>query len=153
MRITLVAVGRVRDRHAEALCADYAGRIPHFLPFSVAEVKDGRGLDPDKAKEAEGARILGQLPDGCLPILLDEHGTRRTSIGLAEWIEGLTQETRDLRFVLGGAFGVDPTVKARAQGQLRLSDLTLPHELARVLFLEQLYRACTILRGTKYHHE
>lgn len=153
MRITLVAVGRLRDAHAEALCADYAARIPHFLPFSVTEVKDGRGLGPDRAREAEGSKLLGQLPDGCLSVLLDERGTRRTSVGLAHWIRDLTPDTRDLRFVLGGPFGVDAAVKARASESLRLSDLTLPHELARVLFLEQLYRACTILRGTKYHHE
>jgi 23S rRNA (pseudouridine1915-N3)-methyltransferase len=152
MRISLLAVGRTRDKHAAALCADYASRIPRFAPFSVEEVKDGRGRDERAARQIEGERILARLPPGARCVLLDEFGTRRTSVGLAEWLTERQRDTQELRFVLGGAFGFDDAVKSRVTETLRLSDMTLPHELARVMFLEQLYRALSIQAGRKYHH-
>jgi len=152
VRVTLVAVGKVKDRGAASLCDDYAERVGHFLPFAIAEVKDGRGLAPERAVAVEGERILAQLPDAAAVVLLDEQGARRTSVGFADWLTEQATAGRELRFVLGGAHGVAEGVKRRAEGALRLSDFTLPHELARVVFLEQLYRACTIQRGTKYHH-
>lgn len=152
MRISLIAVGKTRDKHAAALCADYAGRIPRFAPFTIHEVKDGRRMESGPARKAEGERLLGKLPAGCRPVLLDEFGTRRTSVELAAWLETRQRDTRDLRFVLGGPWGFSDEVRARATDSLRLSDMTLPHELARVLFLEQLYRALSINAGRKYHN-
>ncbi len=152
MRISLVAVGRTRDKHAAALCADYASRIPRYGSFAVHEVKDARGVNEKKARQVEGERLLTRLPEGCRVVLLDEFGTRRTSIGFANWLNERAVDTQDMRFVLGGPWGFSADVRARSRDALRLSDMTLPHELARVVFLEQLYRALTIQRGGKYHH-
>ena len=153
MRLGLVAVGRVKQRQCAGLCEHYQKRIVRYTRFDHVEVKDGRGRDPARAMEDEGQRLLDKLPGGCRAVLLDEHGTRRTSVGLAEWLTERERDTRDLRFVLGGSHGFSDAVRARADDTLRLSDLTLPHELARVLFLEQLYRALSIQRGSGYHHE
>ena len=152
MRISLVVVGRTRDKHAAALCADYASRIPRYGSFAVHEVKDARGVNEKKARQLEGERLLTRLPQGCRVVLLDELGTRRTSVGLADWLTERSRDTQDMRFVLGGPWGFSEAVRARSREGLRLSDMTLPHELARVIFLEQIYRALTIQAGGKYHH-
>ncbi|MCO4769529.1 MAG: 23S rRNA (pseudouridine(1915)-N(3))-methyltransferase RlmH [Deltaproteobacteria bacterium] len=152
VRITLIAVGRTKNAHATALCADYAKRIKRMNSFTVNEVKDARGQDPKRAMKVEGERLLAQIPVTAVPVLLDEHGTRRTSVELSKWMSGLQRDTRELCFVLGGPWGFDDPVRARCRHSLRLSDMTLPHELARVLLLEQLYRALSIQQGGKYHH-
>ena len=119
----------------------------------MVEVKEGRGLPPKQAIAAEGVRLLEKLPRGCHAVALDEHGKSMTSVGLAGWLTRRQQDaTRDLRFVIGGAYGLSADVKARCDLSLRLSDMTLPHQLARVLAAEQLYRAWTILRREPYHH-
>ncbi len=152
MKITLVTVGRTKNVHAAALCADYDKRIRRMTSFSLLEVKDARGQDAGRAMKSEGDRILAQLPQACRPVLLDERGKRRTSVDFADWLSDIADETRDLRFVLGGPWGFAASVRDRCRDSLRLSDMTLPHEFARVLFLEQLYRALSIQAGGSYHH-
>ena len=152
MKISLLAVGRIKDRHLSALCADYADRIARYTPWDLVEVKDARGESATRAPLAEAPRLLDKLPSGLHVVSLDEHGAQRTSVGLSRWLARRQQAGRELRFVLGGPFGLGDAVKERADESLRLSDMTLPHELARLLFLEQLYRAFTILHGSKYHH-
>jgi len=152
VRISLLAVGRVKDAHAAALCADYDRRIRRLTSFEVLEVKDVRGRDPAATMQTEADRLLPQLPTTCRPVLLDERGTRRTSEGLAAWFEERSYDTKELRFVLGGPWGFDDRLRARARDTLRLSDMTLPHELCRVVCLEQIYRALSINAGSRYHH-
>ena len=153
MKTALVAVGRVRDAHYRALCEDYGKRLKRFDPFEVVEVKEAKGLQGARAKKAEAPRILKQLPSGVWAVSLDERGQTMTSAALARWLEKLRDRgVRDLRFVVGGAWGLDPEILTRCDESLRLSSMTLPHELARVVLLEQYYRAWTILRGLPYHN-
>jgi len=153
MKTSLVAVGRVRDANYKALCAEYGGRIARFAPFEVKEVKEGRGLEGLRAARAEAPGILKYLPRGVWAVSLDERGRQMTSVELARWLEKLRDRgTRELTFVVGGAWGLDPTITTRCDESLRLSSMTLPHELARVVLLEQYYRAWTILRRLPYHN-
>ena len=102
----------------------------------------------------EGTQLLKQLPKGVWVVSLDERGRSLTSVELAAWLERIRDRgTRELAFVVGGAWGLSPEIMNRADESLRLSSMTLPHELARVLLLEQYYRAWTILRGLPYHND
>jgi 23S rRNA (pseudouridine1915-N3)-methyltransferase len=153
MKLHVLAVGRVRDVHLRALCDEFDGRLRRFLPGDVLEVRDARTRDPARARQEEGERLLGKLPPGCLAVALDEGGRERTSVGLAEWLQARQDEgLGELRFVIGGAWGLSDDVKARCRGKLRLSAMTLTHEMARLVLLEQLYRAASIQRGLPYHH-
>ena len=103
--------------------------------------------------DVEAERIVSKLPSTCLAVALDEGGRRLSSVDFARWIEARSRDAvRDLRFVVGGAHGLGDAVRKRCSESIRLSDMTLPHELARLLFLEQYYRAWTILRREPYHH-
>jgi len=148
--VKLVAVGRVRDRSFAASCDDYAGRIGRYGPFEILEVKEARGEPPPRARAIEGERLLGRLPAGCRTIVLDERGDTLTTRELSRLVD---ERDKDLRFVIGGAWGLADAVKQRADRSIRLSSMTLPHELARVVLLEQLYRAWTILRREPYHND
>ena len=153
MKSTLVAVGRVRDPNYKALCSEYSARIQRFCRFQTKEVKEGRGLENDRAKEVEAPGLLKQLPSGVWAVALDEHGRQMTSVEMAEWLQKIQDRgVRELAFVVGGAWGLDSRIKTRCNESLRLSNMTLPHELARVVLLEQYYRAWTILRGLPYHN-
>lgn len=149
----MVAVGRVRDAHLRALCEEFGGRLRRFLPGDLIEVKDARAQKPAQVRREEGQRILAHLPAGCRCVALDERGREHSSVGLARWLQERQDEgVSDLRFVLGGAWGLSEAVKERCAGSLRLSAMTLTHEMARLVLLEQLYRACSIQRGLPYHH-
>jgi len=153
VKISVVAVGRLRDPQHRALCEDYSERLGRLCSFSLLEVKDVRGVAPSKAPVAEAERLLRQLPGSCHVVSLDERGRDLTSAGLARWLQQHADSgTRDLRLVLGGPYGLADTVRARCAESLRLSSMTLPHELARTVLLEQLYRAHTIMAGMPYHN-
>jgi len=154
VKLAVVAVGKVRDRGLARLADDYATRIAKFTPFVVHEVKDGRAKTADLRKRLEGDRLLGKLPPKARVVLLDERGDDLTSVQLSARLDGWTRRrVRDVRFVVGGPDGFDPRVRERADERWRLSSLTLPHEVARVVLFEQLYRAWTILRGIPYHKD
>jgi len=153
VKLTVVAVGRLRSPQHRALCDDYIKRLARLCSFSMLEVKDVRGVDPSRAPAVEGQRLLRQLPDSCTAVSLDERGRDLTSEQLARWLqEKADSGTRDLRLVVGGPYGLAQEVRSRCRESLRLSSMTLPHELARTLLLEQLYRAHTILKRLPYHN-
>lgn len=154
MKITVVAVGKLRLPACRSLCDEYRGRIgPAFVADEV-EVKEGKGLGPREALVAEAPRIEAALPAGCRTVVLDEGGREWTTVQFARWLgDWRDRGLRDLRFVVGGAWGIAAPIRAAAHEQLSLSRLTLPHELARVVLWEQLYRATTVLAGSPYHHE
>jgi 23S rRNA (pseudouridine1915-N3)-methyltransferase len=153
VKLSVVAVGRLRDPNHRALCDDYCARLVRLGSFSVVEVKDVRGLAPSQTPGAEGQRLLRQLPSSCHAVSLDERGRELTSEGLARWLqEHADSGTRDLRLVLGGPYGLADEVHGRCVESLRLSSMTLPHELARTVLLEQLYRAHMIMAGRPYHN-
>lgn len=145
-RITLLSVGKVKTPWTAEGCAVYAERIGHFCDFSE------RVLSSGSARE-EHARILEALEKtkGII-VILDERGKELTSRGLAQWIGKQRDTGEPVTFVLGGAYGFSDAIRAKATLVLRLSAMTLPHELCKVLFLEQLYRAHSILAGSGYHH-
>ncbi len=145
-RITLLSVGKVKTPWTSEGCAVYAERIGHFCDFSERVLSSGSATE-------EHARILEALEKtkGII-VILDERGKELTSPGLAQWIGKQRDTGEPVTFVLGGAYGFSDAIRAKATLVLRLSAMTLPHELCKVLFLEQLYRAHSILAGSGYHH-
>ena len=152
MRLHLVAVGRVKDPALREACDGYATRIGRYQRLEVTEVREARRPDPDAdtARRLEGGTLLAAVPAECRLVALTRHGRAWSSEGLASAIERWQMEGRDVAFVIGGAHGLHDDVVRRADLALALSAFTLPHELARLVLLEQLYRACTILRGEPY---
>ncbi len=152
MVIVVVAVGHITDAGLRDLCADYAGRLRRSLRIEVREVRSapGRAL-PAVRLRAEADRLLSALPPGARVVALTRAGRAESSPDFARRLAGWRRGGRDVAFVIGGAFGLDRSVLDRSETHLSLSAMTLPHELARAILLEQLYRATTILAGTPYH--
>lgn len=152
MQWTLACVGRMREPGLARLADDYAGRIRHSVPFQVAEVREGRGKRPDDVKRAESEMLL-KLAGKARIVLLEERGECMDSASFAARIDRELGLRRDVVFAVGGAHGHDDTLRDAAAWRWSLSPLTMPHELARVVALEQLYRAMTIRAGLPYHKD
>lgn len=155
MRFTIVAVGKLKERFWADACAEYLKRLQ---PYAKTEVREVADVDParaggvDAAREREGAAVLAALSASSHVVLLAIDGKERSSEGLARRIDELKlRGTSDIAFVIGGSEGVSATVRARADETLSFGKITLPHNLARVVLLEQLYRAQKISRGEPYH--
>jgi 23S rRNA (pseudouridine1915-N3)-methyltransferase len=155
MRIVLVAVGMRMPSWAEDAFADFAKRMPPELRLELKAVKAEPRMSRSAAQlmAAEAARIEAAIPRGARRICLDEHGERVTSAELAARIAAWQREGGDAALLVGGPDGLDPALKARCDETLRLSDLTLPHALVRVVVAEALYRAWSIQAGHPYHRE
>ncbi len=156
MKTLLVQVGKTVDKHLLACINDYAGRIGHYIPFEICtipELKNTKALSEEQQKEREGEFILKQLQSGDVVVLLDEHGKEWRSIEFAAWLEKKQQTVRRLVFVIGGPYGFSPAVYDRCNEKISLSRMTFSHQMVRLVFTEQLYRACTIIKGEPYHHE
>lgn len=155
MKITVVAVGKLKERFWADACAEYAKRLGAFATVKMVEVPD---RDPakfggeDAGRALEGKGILQAIPDRSHVILLDIGGTERSSEEIADRLDTLmTHGSSDIVFVIGGSCGVSADVRARADERLSFGRITLPHNLARVVLLEQMYRAFKIMRGEPYH--
>lgn len=156
MKLLVVAVGNRQPDWVEAGCAEYLKRMPRELPAQVVEVRPeprAGGKTRDQLLAAERTRIDAALPAGARLIALDERGDDLTTVKFAQRLETWMGEGRDAVFLIGGADGLDAALKARAETRLRLSSLTLPHGLARLLLCEQLYRAASVIKGHPYHRE
>ncbi len=157
MKITLLVVGRTVDKNLIAAIDDYTGRIKHFVPFDIEiipELKNARKLSEAQQKEAEGELILKSLNSGDTVILLDEGGREFRSMEFASWIEKKQQVTsKRLVFIVGGPYGFSQKIYNCAVEKISLSRMTFSHQMIRLLFVEQLYRAYTIIGGLPYHHE
>jgi 23S rRNA (pseudouridine1915-N3)-methyltransferase len=156
MKTELIVVGRTVSKHFSTLINDYRERIGHYMPFSITtipELKNTKSLSEEQQKSAEGELILKQLQPSDTVVLLDEHGREPRSIELAAWLEKKQSTARRLVFVIGGPYGFSVPVYERANEKLSLSQLTFSHQMVRLIFVEQLYRACTIIKGEPYHHE
>ena len=153
MRLVVAAVGKPRDRHLAAAIEEYESRAARYWPLVVAEVREasGRGVSASDARRREGERLLERVPDGALMVACDERGDRLTSAEFATLLTTTRDAARDVAFVVGGAYGLDDAVRRTASRALQLAPWTLPHELARLVLAEQLYRAGTIARGEPYH--
>lgn len=155
MRYTVVAVGRLKEKFWTAACAEYIKRLQPYAKTEVVEVAD---IDPAKsggeaaAVEREGAAVLKVIPDRAHVVLLDIAGKQRSSEGLSARLDALGLEgTSHIVFVIGGSCGASTAVRERADETLSFGPITLPHNLARVVLLEQLYRAAKISRHEPYH--
>jgi 23S rRNA (pseudouridine1915-N3)-methyltransferase len=156
MKTELILVGKTTNKHFVACINDYVERIGHYMPFSITtipELKNAKSLSEDQQKEREGELIMKQLQASDTVVLLDEHGREWRSIEFARWLEQKRNTARRLIFVIGGPYGFSPAVYARANEQLSLSKMTFSHQMIRLVFTEQVYRACTIIKGEPYHHE
>lgn len=156
MKTELVVVGKTTDKHFAASINDYIDRITHYMPFGVMvipELRNARSLSHDQQKEKEGEAILKLLQPSDTVVLLDERGTEYRSIEMAAWLEKRQATARRLVFVIGGPYGFSQAVYDRADTMQSLSRMTFSHQMVRLVFVEQLYRACTIIKGEPYHHE
>lgn len=157
MKLRLIAIGKLHSPEVEKLVDSYARKIPHYMPFEltvIPDVKSGRNSDPLRQKSLEGNLILQSLAPGDRLVLLDERGREYTSRELATYIERRCHDVaRTLTLVIGGPYGFSEEVYRAAADKISLSKLTLPHELARLFTVEQLYRAMTITAGEPYHHD
>jgi 23S rRNA (pseudouridine1915-N3)-methyltransferase len=155
MRVTVCAVGRLRAGPERALVDDYlqrfdrTGRALGLGPAAMVEVEAKRG----GGMAEEGALLARAVPEGAALCVLDERGEMVSSPGLAGWLAGWRDGGRDCAFVIGGADGLDPALRARADRALSFGRMVWPHMLVRVMLAEQLYRAATILAGGPYHRE
>ena len=156
MKTLLILVGKTTDKHFQAGISDYAERISHYMPFDIVtipELRNTKSLSEDQQKTAEGELILKQIQVSDTVVLLDEHGKEQRSVDFARWLSQKQQTARRLVLVIGGPYGFSPEVYARANEKLSLSQMTFSHQMVRLIFTEQLYRACTIIKGEPYHHE
>lgn len=156
MRLALVAVGQRLPAWAETACDDYLKRFPADCRLELKAVKAEprtQGKPVAALKAAEAQRLEAALPKGVRRVVLDEHGTRLTTVQLAQRLTAWQHDGRDVALIVGGPDGLDDALKASADETLRLSDLTLPHALARVLLAEALYRAWSVQAGHPYHRE
>ena len=153
-QIHIIAVGRLREPHWKAAAEAYAKRLKHGYELIETVVRDGDAtLSAADRTALEGDRIIQSLKGNLMPVCLDEHGETLTSALFARFLQQCFDTARTPCFIVGGAYGLSRPVKERAAKLLSLGPMTLPHELARVLLLEQLYRADSIMRGRPYHHE
>ena len=156
MKFALLVVGRTVEKHYITAINDYVERIKHYTPFDmevIPELKNTKSLSMEQQKEKEGELILKALQPGDVVVLLDEHGKEFRSIEFAEWAEKkMHTVNKRLVFIIGGPYGFSKDVYAAAQEKISLSKMTFSHQMIRLIFVEQLYRAMNIPAGGPYHH-
>lgn len=157
MKITLICIGKTRDKQLSESIGKYMSRLTHYINFEIMELPDlkiAAKLSEQQQKEKEGAMIIGALQPGDRVVLLDERGGQMTSREFAVEIDRrMTSGLKRLVFVVGGPYGFSQEVYGRADSKMSLSKMTFSHEMIRLFFVEQVYRAMTILRGEPYHHD
>lgn len=153
MHFLVAVVGKPRDANLAGAIANYEARAARYWPLRVQEVREepGRSGSPDVVRQREGQRLLELVPAGAQVVACDVSGRSMTSEEFARWLQDRRERAVDVAFLIGGAYGLDVTVKARASSLLSFAGWTLPHELARLVLAEQLYRAGTINRREPYH--
>ncbi len=157
MKIILILVGKTVDSNLKSLLENYASRITHYVPFEikiVPEPKNTSSLTNEKLCAAEGDSIKKLLQNDDWIILLDERGKEYRSVEFAEKLKRQWHTlSKRLVFIIGGPYGFSPEIKAMANELMSLSKMTFSHQMVRVIFAEQFYRALTIIKGEPYHHE
>jgi len=153
VRILLLVVGRPRAAGVAEAIREYETRAARYWPLDVVEVKEepGRGLSSDVVRQREGERLLARVPAGATVVACDPGGRSMDSEAFAGWLRGAQERAQDVALVIGGAHGLDDAVRTAAALRLSLAPWTLPHEVARLVLAEQVYRAGTIVRGEPYH--
>ncbi len=157
MNIKLIVVSKTDVPYLQTGIDEYVGRLKHYCDFELVTIpalKNMGKASPEEVKEREGQLILKQVEKSDMVVLLDEHGKEYGSVEFSEYLQKqMNAGIRTLSFVVGGAFGFSPAVYAAAQHKISLSRMTFNHQMVRLFFIEQLYRAFTILRHEKYHNE
>ena len=157
MKITLLVVGKTHADYLKEGIANYQKRLRHYVPFEIQvipDLKKKKNLSEEQQKSEEGKLILQQVKAGDQIILLDEKGKQHSSRKFARFLQTkMNQGLKRLVFVVGGPYGFSEEVYRAAQGKISLSEMTFSHEMIRLFFTEQVYRAMTILRGEPYHHD
>lgn len=156
MKITLIVIGKSDRSYLREGCDIYIGRLEHYAAFRYVEIPDVKGassLSKEQVKEKEADLILKMIRSSDEVILLDERGKEHSSEEWARQLEDrFSRDPRDIVFVIGGPYGFSKRVYDAAGGMMSLSKMTFSHQMVRLIFLEQLYRAFTIMRGEPYHH-
>lgn len=156
MNIKLVVVGKTDVDFVQKGIDEYLKRLKHYVSFDIDVIpalKEQKNSSPEEVKEREGVLILKRIEGADRVVLLDEHGMEFSSVAFSQHLQKqMNASVRTLVFVIGGAFGFSPAVYAAAQEKVSLSQMTFNHQMVRLFFVEQLYRAFTILRGEKYHN-
>ena len=157
MKITLIAVGKTEDKYLIDGIDKYLNRLKHYIGFSfviIPDIKNTKNLTQAQQKSKEAELILKQISNLDTVILMDEKGKKYTSILFADYLnKQMIGSVQQLVFIIGGPYGFDDSVYKRANGSISLSDMTFSHQMVRLFFVEQLYRAFSILKGEPYHHE
>ena len=156
MKTEIIFVGKTFDKRFESAIDDYLKRLSHYIPIKtdvIPSVKNTKSITEEQQKQMEGQLILQRVQTGDTLILCDERGKEMRSIEFAKWLESNQQKSRKLTLVIGGPYGFSQDVYNRANGLLSFSKMTFSHQMIRLILVEQLYRACTIIKGEPYHHE
>ena len=157
MKTLLIAIGKTDNKYLTQAVEDYLGRANHYAPIEmeiIPDIKDVKNLSQEQQKEREGQQIVKLIQPGDHVILLDEGGKEFTSVEFASWIQQrMNTVSRRLVFVIGGPYGFSREVYDLAQGKISLSRMTFSHQMVRVIFAEQFYRALSILNNLPYHHQ
>jgi len=157
MKIALLQTGKTTEKHITEGIDNYSARIRKFSDFdiiTIPDLKNTRNMSPREQKTLEGKKILGHLGKDDFPVLLDERGRELRSVEFASWLHKHSLNSgKRIVFIIGGPWGFSDEVHEKAGMEISLSKMTFPHQLVRLLFVEQLYRAFTIIKGEPYHHE
>ena len=157
MNIKLIVVGKTDEKYLQEGIQLYVRRITHYINFEIVVIpslKDQKGASPDEIREREAVLILKHIDKSDRVVLLDEHGAQYTSVGFSQYLQKqMNTSVRNMVFVIGGAFGFSPKVYSAANDKVSLSMMTFNHQMVRLFFVEQLYRAFTILHHEPYHNE
>lgn len=157
MEITLLTVGKTTTGYIQTGIEEYCKRLKRYVQFgikSLPDIKNSKKMSEDLQKSAEGNLIINELSQSDYVVLLDERGEMPTSRGFSEFLQkGMLSGKKRMVFIVGGPYGFSPDVYARADAKLSLSRMTFSHEMIRLFFTEQVYRAMTILKGEPYHHD
>lgn len=157
MKISLLVIGKTDEAYLQKGLGIFLKRIPHYVPFEmkvIPDIKNAKNLSEEQQKDKEGELILQQILSSDELILLDENGLEASSVDFARFLEKkMLSGIKRLVFVIGGPYGFSGSVYSRAIGKISLSKMTFSHQMVRLIFAEQLYRAFTILKGEPYHHQ
>lgn len=157
MEIVLITVGKTTTEYIQTGINEYCKRLRRYIPFSIKylpDIKNSRKLTENQQKEEEGKLILAELASSDYVILLDERGQMLTSRGFSDFLQkGMLEGKKRMIFIVGGPYGFSSDVYSRGNAKLSFSKMTFSHEMIRLFFTEQVYRAMTILKGEPYHHD
>jgi 23S rRNA (pseudouridine1915-N3)-methyltransferase len=155
MKITFVFSGKTKTGYIDKGIADYYSRLRHYVKTEICvirDVKNTKNMSEKEQVQKEGENILKEIPAGGALILLDERGKKYSSVAFAEFLQKKIMEGRDIYLAIGGAYGFSDEVKKKADLEISLSEMTFSHQMVRLILLEQVYRAFTIMKGEPYHH-